>query len=137
MKRKIIFLTAILTLILLLLPACDARQYGSLKSLTKPYIAQYECTEAKLGEQDLLERFDYIEINLEPKNKMQVIYKPKDGKKNIVESRYSFDVKSHELTAEIGILGYNFKEATVVENGKFTLTKTIGDRQLIMKFKAK
>ena len=117
MKRKIIFLTAILTLILLLLPACDARQYGSLKSLTKPYIAQYECIEAKLGEQDLLKRFDYIEINLEPKNKMQVIYKPKDGKKNIVESRYSFDAKSHELTAEIGILGYNFKEATVVENG--------------------
>ena len=137
MKRKLIILAAVLSLILVLLPACDARKAGSLKSITKPYIAQYECIEATLGGEDFLKDFDYIEIILVDKEKMELVYKPKNGEKHKVESTYNFDIDTRELTAEIGIYGYTFRERTKVEHGKFTVSKAIGNKQLIMQFKAK
>ncbi len=137
MKRKLTILIAICSLLLILIPACDAREAGSLKALTKPYIAHYECTDATLGEENLLDKFEYIEIILVNKEKMELIYKQKDGEKRSLESKYSFNPKTRELTAEIGILGYTFRQSTIVEKGKFTITKTIGNKQLIMKFKVK
>lgn len=121
----------------MILPACDAREAGSLQALTNPYIAQYECTEAKLGDEDLLEKFDYITLVLEDKEKLQFIYKPKNGNKQIIESNYSFDLETRELTSEIWILGYKFKQSTIVENGKFNVSIPIGNKQLVLKFASK
>ena len=109
---------------------------GPLKSITHPYIAQYECVEATLGEEDLLKKFDYIKITLVNSNTLELNYKQKNGENKTLKSNYSLDTKSRTLTAEIGILGYNIKQSTVVENGKFTISKSIGGKQLIMKFKA-
>ncbi len=122
---------------LFILSACDAREAGSLKSITRPYIAHYECTEAYLGDENLLDKFEYIEIVLVDKDEMQLLYKPKEGKKSKIKSNYSFNAETHELTADIGIYGYRFRESTIVENGKFNITKSLGEKQLIMKFKAK
>lgn len=137
MKRKFILLSVFCALLLVLLPACDARKTGSLRDITRPYIAQYECTEATLGGDDMLEKFDYIEIYLANKNNLEIIYKPKNGERKIVKAPYKFDLSTRELSAEIGILGHKFRQAVKVENGKFTVSKTIGKKQLIMKFKAK
>ena len=122
---------------LLLLPACDAREAGSIKSLTRPYIAHYECYEARLGEENILEKFDYIELVLVDKQNMEFIYKQKDGERQVVESNYNLDINTRILTAEIGIYGYRFRESTTIENGKFTVSKMIGKKPLIMKFKTK
>ena len=135
MKRKLIIIAAICSLFVLL-SACDARDTGSLKSLTRPYIAQYECTDAKLGNDDLLEKFDYIKIVLVDKNKLQLIYKLKMGEKRIKESEYTFDAKTRELSADIGIFGYRFNQTAVVKDGKFTVTKTIIGKQLVMNFES-
>ena len=135
MKRKLIIIAAICSLFVLL-SACDARDTGSLKSLTRPYIAQYECTDAKLGNDDLLEKFDYIKIGLVDKNKLQLIYKLKMGEKRVKESEYTFDAKTRELSADIGIFGYRFNQTTVVKDGKFTVTKTILGKQLVMNFES-
>ena len=135
MKRKLIIIAAICSLFVLL-SACDARDTGSLKSLTRPYIAQYECTDAKLGNDELLEKFDYIKIVLVDKNKMQLIYKLKMGEKRVKESEYTFDAKTRELSADIGIFGYRFNQTTVVKDGKFTVTKTILGKQLVMNFES-
>ena len=70
MKRKFTFIAVIITLILTLLPACDARETGSLKALTKPYIAHYECYEGSFGGEDLMEKFDYVEIILQDKENL-------------------------------------------------------------------
>lgn len=138
MKKITLFTLATICMLLsLFICACDAREAGSLKSITRPYIAQYECTEATLGDENLLEKFEYINIVLVNKDTMQVIYKPKNDKKQINETKYSFDNKTRELSAEIGIYGFKFKQSTVVEKGKFTVSKPIGKKQLIMKFKAK
>ena len=135
MKRRLLFIAALCSL-LLVFTACDAREAGSIKTFTRPYIAQYACTEAYFGEENLLDRFDYIKIVLVDKEQMQLIYKTKHGEQSKLESTYLFDLKSRELTAEIGILGYRFKQSAVVENGQFTITKTFGRKQLVMKFQA-
>lgn len=136
MKKKLLLLSVIFLLLLTLLPACDAQNTGSLKSITRPYIAQYECVEAKFGEEDFLEKFDYIVLTLKDKENMELCYKLKDGERKIVKSAYSFDMDSKRLTADIGILGYKFKQSTVIENGRFTVSKSIGGKQLVVKFKA-
>lgn len=122
---------------LIILPACDARNAGSLKSITRPYIAQYECKEATFGGEDILDKFDYIEINLADKEKLQLIFKLKNGERHVYDGKYTFDVKTRELSADIGVMGVKFKKTTTVKNGKFTVSKTIGKKQLIMQFKAK
>lgn len=136
MKKRLIIFAVLCTLLLTFLSACDVKNAGSLKSITNPYVAQYECVEAKLGEEDLLKKFDYIKITLVNKENLELTYKPKDGENKTIKSKYTFDVKSRTLTAEIGLLGYTLKESTVIEKGKFTLTKSIGGKQLVMKFKA-
>ena len=136
MKKRLIIFAVLFTFLLTFLCACDMKNAGPLKSITHPYIAQYECVEAKLGEDDLLKKFDYIKITLVNSDTLELNYKQKEGKNKTVTSNYHFDVKSRTLTAEIGILGYAIKQSTVVEKGKFTISKSIGGKQLIMKFKA-
>ena len=119
-----------------LLCACDMKNAGPLKSITRPYIAQYQCTEAELGDENLLDKFEYIKIVLVNKEDMQIVYKPKDGESKTISSTYELDTKTHRLTAQIGILGYDFKQSVIVENGKFTISMPIGGKQLVMKFKA-
>ena len=136
MKKRLFILTILFAFTITFISACDIKNAGPLKSLTRPYIAQYECIEAKLGDEDLLDKFDYIKITLLDKDKLELNYKPKEGDSQSIESNYAFDITSRTLTAEIGILGYTFKQSTVIEKGKFTISKPIGSKQLIMKFKA-
>lgn len=128
-------------MILVLLPACSTSQAsgtsGSLKSITKPYIGEYECVEAHLGETNLLEKYEFITISLLDNKKMEVSYKPKIGKKKTFEGAYEVNPDTREFTGEVGILGVRFKESTKIENGKFTLTKLIFAMPLIMNFKMK
>ena len=136
MKKRFIVITLLCTLLLSLLSACELKNAGPLKSITNPYIAQYECIEARLGEEDLLKRFEFITITLQNKENLELSYKPKDGEAKTIKSKYNFDINSRTLTSEIGILGYSFKQSTVIEKGQFTISKPIGGKQLIVKFKA-
>ena len=136
MKKRLIIFVVLCTLVLTLLSACDMKNAGPLKSITHPYIAQYECVEATLGDEDLLDKFDYIKITLVNNDTLELNYKLKDGDNKTIESNYDFDINSRTLTAEVGILGYTVKQSTVIEKGKFTISKSIGGKQLIMKFKA-
>ena len=140
MKKKILILTVVLSLLLLLLPACSSMQAsasGSLKSITKPYIGEYECVEARLGETDLLEKYEFITISLLDDKKMEVSYKPKNGNKKTFEGAYKVNEETREFTGEVGILGVKFNESTKIVNGKFTLKKLIFSMPLIMNFKMK
>ena len=141
MKKRVLFVTLILCMLLLLLPACSSMQAsgtsGSLKSITKPYIGEYECVEARLGETDLLEKYEYITISLLDDKKMEVSYKPKNGNKKTFEGAYKVNEETREFTGEVGILGVKFNESTKIMNGKFTLKKLIFSMPLIMHFKMK
>jgi len=136
MKKKLLLITALVCSVLFLLPACEISADSSLKSITKPYITQYECTEAKLGNEDLLEKYQYIRITLVDDKNLELNFKTKDGEKHSYEGTYEVDPDTRELTGEIGVLGMNFKEKVVIENGGFTVTKNIFQKTLVIKFKA-
>ncbi|MCI9561648.1 MAG: hypothetical protein HFK03_04075 [Clostridia bacterium] len=137
MKRKLILISVILSLMLIILPACDMEASGSVKSLTKPYIGEYECVEARLGETDLLEKYESIKITLIDDKKLEISFKPVNGSRRAFEGEYSVDGETREFTGEAGILGYKFKEKAVIENGEFVISKLIMTKPLVMKFKMK
>jgi hypothetical protein len=134
MKRKFVLLSIFIAL--LLLPACSAEKLGSIKTLTHPYIAQYECYEARLGEQDILKNYDYIRIVIEDKENLVIQIKPKNDERKSIEGKYSFNEETKTLTADIGILGCDFSRSIQIANGKFEIEKTIGNKELVIKFKA-
>lgn len=137
MKRKILPALAILAICLLIFPSCEvSADDSSVKSITKPYIAQYECTQARLGTKDILEDFDYIKIIMLSDNELELQYKSKGGRAKSFTGNYSIDTKTRELKAEIGILGFKYKESVIVENGKFTISKPINGKEFSAQFKA-
>ncbi|MCI8370374.1 MAG: hypothetical protein HFE41_04260 [Clostridia bacterium] len=136
MKRKF-FVFALLFAFLLVLPACDMATGGSLKTLTKPYIATYECVEARLGQQDLLEKYEYINITLLNAKEFEISFKPNGGDKKSFKGEYTVNPETREFQGEIGVMGINFKEKTKIENGEFTLTRNFIHVTLFMKFKMK
>lgn len=137
MKRKFLIIAIALTaLTLLLFPACDSISAdGSVKTLTKPYIAQYQCIEARYGAVDLLEYFDYIKITMLNEKELEMSYKFKDGEKQSARGNYSVNPETRELEGNFGILGYEFKEKVIVKNGQFVISKIIDSKELYLKFK--
>ena len=121
----------------MILPACEASMDDSVKSLTKPYVGVYECVEAKFGETDLLENYEYVNLTFLDAKKFEISYKLKNGQKRSYESNYTVDEKTRELTGEIGIFGYKFREKIKIEHGEFTISRTVMNKPLYVKFKMK
>lgn len=136
MKRnfKPVFTVILFAVLACTLAACNFDKHESIKAITKPYIARYECTEARLGTTDLLEKYEYIYITLLDKSRLEVKFKPLNGEAKAFEGNYAVDPETREFTGEIGILGCSFKESVKIEKGAFTITKNILSMPLIMKF---
>ncbi len=136
MKNKTLFISLLCCslIFILFLPACAMASDGSIKSITKPYIAQYRCIEARLGGDDLLDEYDFITITFLDGRELEVSFKPENGEKHSFRCPYTVDPRTHEISSEAGILGYKFKEKVIIENGGFVISKPLGDRQLVMKF---
>ena len=62
-KRWLLFLP--LLLCLFAFASCDVEKMGSLPELSKPYIGVYACERLTLGSEDMLEKFEKIELELE------------------------------------------------------------------------
>ena len=135
MKGKIFAILTLFLMCVLMLPACNIDKDQSVKAVTAPYVAQYECVEARLGETDILEKYDYIRIIFLDKQELEVNIKKTGGEKHSAKGSYTIDPDTRELTGEIGILGFKFKEKTVVKNGQFTISKNFGRKPLFVKFK--
>lgn len=109
---------------------------SSLKELTLPYINTYECVSATLGERDLLEGMEYIRITFENDRQLEMCYKPVDGELHRYVCDYTCD-QDGTFTAEIGLLGYTFRQSAKIEGGKFTICMPVLSRPLIMIFEVK
>lgn len=132
MKRNFAILTLLLVF-LCLLPGCNAQSDTSVKTFTQPYINKYECTKARFGEDDLLKRFEYINVLLLENDVMEIRYKTKNGEKRTIEGEYSVD-DENELTCDIGFAGYKFKESVKIKDGKFKVSTVLFSRLLYMEF---
>lgn len=135
MKKKLILpLIFVVTALCLCACAFTVDPNSSVRDLTHPYINTYECKSARLGNEDLLEKMDYLRITFLDDEQLEVSFKRKNAKKKAYRCDYEFDEKTNEFTAEIGVLGFKFKQSTKIQNGKFTIYMTILGKPLIMNF---
>lgn len=110
---------------------------SSLKDLTHPYINTYECTSATLGDENLLEKYEYFIITFKDEKNLEVSFKRQGGNRHAYVCEYTVDQKTQELTAELGILGFKFRQSTVIKDGKFTLSMPVLGKPLVMVFEVK
>ena len=134
MKKRFILIFILAVAASLCMCAFKVDMNSSVKSLTKPYITTYECTYARLGKQDLLEKYDYLKITFLNDKELEVSFKKNKGKKHAYTAPYTYDDKTGEIKAEIGILGFKFRQSTKIENGKFNISMPILGKQLSMVF---
>jgi hypothetical protein len=136
-KIKIFSIFAMFLTIFMLCCAFKIDENVSLKEFTNPHIATYECTYAMFGGDDLLEDFDYFKITLLNKKELEVSFKKHDEAKKSFVCPYEYVKKTHELTAEFGILGYKYRQKVTINDGKFTINFNILTKPLVMIFESK
>ncbi len=130
--KTIIFLPLILCAMLACAFTFD--RTSTLTDLTHPYINTYECTSARLGDEDLLEKYEYFTITFLDERTLEVSFKKQGGNRHAYTCEYTVDEKTQELTAELGIFGFKFRQSAIIENGKFTLCMPVLGKPLIMVF---
>lgn len=134
MKKRLKFLAVLPLLCICVFCAFTIDSSTSVKTLTKPYINTYECTSARLGNEDLLEKYEYFKITMLDGNELEVSFKRKNGKRHAYVCGYTYDSEKQTLSAEIGILGFKFKQDVKISEGKFTLCMPILGKTLVMNF---
>ncbi len=138
MKKKFLICTALLIIVcsLFTVTACNASDKGGIKTITKPYIAQYECVEATYGGTDFLKNYEYIRVIFLNGKELEVSLKRKGEKKHSVTCPYTVDPKTREFHAEVGILGMKFSQSAVIKDGQFTISRQIMNKELFFRFEA-
>ena len=109
---------------------------GSLTEVSKPYLGEYECKEARLGEEELLGDFSYIRLELLPNGKYTLRYCEKEGKKQELKGKYRYDENRETLTLYL-MQGGVFKREFPLKKGKITATVPLGDKTLVLQFEQK
>lgn len=132
--KKIKRLLILFFLPLTFLYGCNLSDADNLQSLTHPYINQYRCEKATLGNQDLLKDISYLTIILKDGGKAEILLKEKGKPQKRYYGNYNFDEESQKLGLSFGIFGYKFKESVLIENGKFSISVKIGENLLFMLF---
>lgn len=134
MKKKIFALLLLAACTCLCLCAFQFDKNSSVKTLTKPYIATYDCIYAQLGNEDLLEKYDYLKITFLNDKELEVSFKRKKGKRHAYTCEYFHNDQTGAIKAEVGILGFKFRQETVIKNGRFNINMPILGKQLSMTF---
>ena len=122
-----------LTLLLMLFPWLQSWKVSSLKDITKPYLGVYECREAKLDEIDYLDKFDYIRLELQRKNRCLFTYKIKGEKSKQERGNYEYDKRNQTITFQAEGMPF-LKKQFPLRDGELTILVTFGGKTLKMRF---
>ena len=108
---------------------------SKLDDISKPYLGEYECKRAQLGNVDYLKRFEYVRLELKDEENFTLYYKEKGERKREVQGKYAYDKEKKTLTLQ-GEAGGIFRECTL-EKGLFTLHFPIAGKILVLEFEQK
>ena len=129
-------LMAGLTSLFLLFHGFGCVKETTLADVTKPYLGEYECTQAQYGNTDYLKLFTYIKIEFESDNKYTVFYQMKDGNPKQASGKYTYDKDAETVTMQADeIMG--IKKKFPIKNGELVVNLEIGKKELVMKFAQK
>ena len=132
MKKKTIktlFFTAILAIVLCF--SCCANT--SLKEISKPYLGEYQCKSATLGDKEYLDEFSYIRLELNADNTFSLYYCPKNGKAKEQTGKYRYHKEKGTIQFSLGTNG-ELKREIPLKKGEISFTLPLGAKTLIMRF---
>ncbi len=108
---------------------------SKLTDIAKPYLGVYECTQAHLGDDDCLERFADIRLELKDEENFVLVYKEKKGARKKVEGKYRYDKERKVLVATDEKEG--LQREFPFDGGKLTVTFPVGRKTFVMQFERK
>ena len=119
-----------------LLFAFPTTSKGELTDIAKPYLGIYDCTQAQLGDDDLLARFDDVKLELKDKGEYVLYFKEKGGKTKKVKGKYHYEKESETITLHVRDRRV-FRRAFPLKKGVLTVCVPYGDKTLRLKFEQK
>ncbi len=114
-------------------PACGK---ATLPEITKPYVGEYECKSATLGEKEYLDEFSFVRLELRPDDTFTLSYASKDGKKGEETGKYAYDFEKESITF-VGMGDYAIERTFPIKNGQIDVTFAIGRQTLHIRFAQK
>ena len=109
---------------------------GSLTDITKPYLGMYECQNATLGEDDIIDDFSYVRLELHPDETFTLYYRKKKGKEHKETGKYFYDKEAETICLSTGV-GDVLKRTFPLKNGVISITMRMGTKTLQMQLKQK
>ena len=128
---KLLFLSAITAIAF----PFSALREGNLKEIVKPYVGEYTCQKATLGETDLANYYKEITLDLKSNGSFSLAVIDKMGKKHLQTGKYDYDDKT-------GMLRFfdeanSLKRESSLANGEFFITVPVGDKVVRLVFARK
>ncbi len=114
---------------------CDSGSIpGSLFDISHPYTGVYRCEYVKLGDENLLDQFDYITLELKGDGLYKLSFRQKDGVKGAYRGHYHLDTENNLFTIHEKIFGKHIEKSFRIENGAIDITVLYGDREFAVRF---
>ena len=132
--RKIL-LCASVCFSLLLLGGCNVSEMGSLPELSKPYVCVYECEDLSLGGEEMLDKFEKIQLELEYKGDFTLSFLTLEGMEGEYEGEYEVSVEDEELKLSMTSAGAEKSFYFRMEKGEILLDYNLGGKLLHASFK--
>lgn len=131
-RLKSSLLAAVCALLALLPWFRDAKTQG-LTDITQPYLGTYECRLARWGDQDLLENFDYIRLELKKKNECVLRYRQRKQPEKTETGEYTYDKDRQTISFYIDKAPM-IKREFPVKRGVIYITLNKGAQTLSLQF---
>ena len=107
-----------------------------LTDITKPYLGVYDCTQAKLSNQDLLANFDDLKLELKDEGEYVLYVKEKGGKTKKVKGKYHYDSERETITLQVADCRV-FQRSFPLKKGVLVISVPYGDKTLQLQFTQK
>ena len=109
---------------------------GTLTDITKPYLGEYECKSATLGNEEYVDEFSYIILDLKADETFVLRYKTKNKMKGEEKGEYSYDKEKETITLTLGEKS-QFKREFSLKKGAICIEFPVGAKLFVMRFEQK
>lgn len=134
--KKTVLKSSLLAALAALSFSFSSLKQGSLTDITKPYLGEYECKSATLGDTEYIDDFSYIRLELDADGTFTLFYCPKEGKKRSETGKYVYDKEKKTLGLSLGENG-EFRREFPLKDGAFQITLPLGGKILCLRFEQK
>lgn len=83
--------------------ACDVSELSTLKDISRPYVGEYQCKTLMFGDEEMIDRFEYVKLTLDGKDAF--IFRARDefGHDYTYEGTYQYHDDRFTFTGGFGI----------------------------------